>query len=70
MSTIKVPRSALLCRDMNYENRQHLKELCSFYEDYFKQALTYKQRTKACNSKPGWKDHVEELHADTRPKMG
>jgi len=26
----------------------------------------YKPRSKVCNAKPGWKDHVEELHEEAR----
>ena len=71
LANIIVPKDALLCRDMNCENVQHSKELCSLYEaiveslDISSRPL-YKHRTKKCNAKPGWKDHVEELHAEAR----
>lgn len=59
------------CVWMNCKNRQDCKEWCSFYEVAVEDLRSssrqlFKHRTKACNIKPGWKDHAEELNAKTQ----
>ena len=71
MADILVPKDTLLCRDTNCKNIQHCNELCSMYEAIVDSLCVssrplYKHRTKVHNAKPGWNEHVEELHAEAR----
>lgn len=65
LGNIKIPKDVLLCRDMNCDNAQHCKELCSLYEAIVESLgissrPLYRHRTNVCNAKPEWRNHVEE----------
>ena len=71
LGNISIPKDALSCRDMNCVNVQHRKELCSMYDTIVEALCSssrslYKQKNKVLNVKPGWNEHVEELHAEAR----
>ena len=61
----------MLCRDTNCKNEQHGRDVCITY-DLIVHILNdssksfYKCNKKVHTIKPGWKEHVTELHTAAR----
>ena len=62
---------ALLCRDSNCVNKDHANYLCNAYNEIVKclcdaSESLYQCKNKVHNSRPGWNEHVSELHSAAR----
>ena len=71
LGKVKMPKDALLCRDMNCKNAQHCDELSSFYDTiveslHISSKSLHTNRSKGFKAKPGWNEHVQALHAEAR----
>jgi hypothetical protein len=67
-----VPTEAVLCKNVNCKLEYHINGLCKLY-DNFVNALTLAgkplkkvSKLNAYKGKPGWNDHVDELHTAAR----
>jgi len=71
LGNIALPKDAMSCRDINCKNLQHGKDLCGLYDSIVETLNIasrhfYKPQRKAYTIKPGWNEHVSELHAIAR----
>ena len=69
LSNIELPKDAFTCCNINCKSPQHGIELCSLYDSIVKSLLVSSRplrKTSLRKAKPGWNDHVKELHAEAR----
>ena len=62
---------AFLCRDSNCVNNDHANDVCNTYDDIVKcfcdaSESLYHCKNKVHNTRPGWNEHVSELHSAAR----
>ena len=71
LGSIALPHDALLCRNANCNNDVHKRGLCTMYDNIVQSLNSaseplYKCKNRVHNIKPGWNEHVAELHTAAR----